>query len=598
MSVSIMQRGVLGGLLSLLVWAFPLPAEEPAPKVSLYDTKTSSAVPLPSQTLARKTGWLKLDEDTTDHRFTGDAIVMNNRLALVLRRDGPGAEIYARGDKGPTMQATLSPGGPDGRLAGIRILENTSSQVAVEASFRTPDGHSLALRYELALGQSFVSTESRPGTTELSIAAGCRFAVLPDFFADDIVIDAAEIPVSTAELPSENFLLHMIPGGRSIVMTVAGSRDYDARADLSGEKSRRMIDRTRLRYGKDRKIWVAVLEGPGIWHQREIARAELNKRIDLDWTWPFVAQWRVDWRLPRQMTGSWEMIVEQASGEFEKYGWFGPSRTFAADVLSKQRPPCWVDRGGRGHFQAVSYHDLRGPALLYPINRVGKTPLGQLTVVDLVRATLGVGPCEYVLDVEGQHATMRGRATCGNRGVLNEIYAAGKQKAKRAEIERSLIEVVVFVKDIRQRIEQYVAFGHAIRTYLEQQKTARPELAPFLDDMQKQIASIDEAFDRRRSKIQTPQHVVDLTDQFRRTLIDYEGPDALEKCKAINEAIVVVGGNQDSLVCQCRQAVKILRQRAGLAMATDPRTAEIAKELRRRTQEILRNPVSYEHPRP
>lgn len=212
-------------------------------------------------------------------------------------------------------------------------------------------------------------------------------------------------------------------------------------------------------------------------------------------------------------------------------GWFGPSRTFAADVLSKQRPPCWVDRGRRGHFQAVSDHDLRGPALLYPINRVGKTPLGQLTVVDLVRATLGVGPCEYVLDVEGQHATMRGRATCGNRGVLNEIYAAGKQKAKRAEIERSLSEV-------------------------------------------------------------------DLTDQFRRTLIDYEGPDALEKCTAINEAIVVVGGNQDSLVCQCRQAVKILRQRAGLAMATDPRTAEIAKELRRRTQEMLRNPVSYEHPRP
>ena len=48
--------------------------------------------------------------------------------------------------------------------------------------------------------------------------------VLPDFFADDIVVDAAELPVATAELPSENFLLHMLPGGDAMVMTVASNR--------------------------------------------------------------------------------------------------------------------------------------------------------------------------------------------------------------------------------------------------------------------------------------------------------------------------------------------------------------------------------------
>jgi hypothetical protein len=224
--------------------------------------------------------------------------------------------------------------------------------------------------------------------------------------------------------------------------------------------------------------------------------------------------------------------------------------------------------------------------------------LDRFSVVDLVRATLGVGPCEYVLDVEGQHAAYKGRATCGNREVLNRIYAANKQKSQRAEIERSLREVVVFVKHIRARIDEYVAFGHAMRAYLAQQRKLRPELTPFLDAMDQQIGRIDVAFERKKSLIQTPQRVVDLTDEFRRTLIDYEGPDALEKCKAINEAIVVVGGNQDGLVCDCRRAVKVLRQRAGLAMATQPDTIEVAKEIRRRTQDMLRNPVSYEHPRP
>jgi predicted secreted Zn-dependent protease len=43
--------------------------------------------------------------------------------------------------------------------------------------------------------------------------------------------------------------------------------------------------------------------------------------------------------------------------------------------------------------------------------------------------------------------------------------------------------------------------------------------------------------------------------------------------------------------------VKILRQRAALAMAADPRVASVAKEVRRRTQQMLRNPTSYEAPR-
>jgi hypothetical protein len=81
------------------------------------------------------------------------------------------------------------------------------------------------------------------------------------------------------------------------------------------------------------------------------------------------------------------------------------------------------------------------------------------------------------------------------------------------------------------------------------------------------------------------------------TLLDYEGDDALDKCKAITGAIVEVGGNQDELVGECRVAVKNLRQRAGLGMAFDPRTAPVANEIRRRTQEALRNATSYESPR-
>jgi len=267
-------------------------------------------------------------------------------------------------------------------------------------------------------------------------------------------------------------------------------------------------------------------------------------------------------------------------------------------VLGRFLYPCWVDQHGQGHLQPfASRMRFEGPALIYPINRVPQTPLTALCVVDVVRATLGVGPCEYILDVEGQGTAMKGRATCANRDTLDPIYAAGRQKEERATIEESLTEVLIFVEHIRSRIDAYVDFGHQTLAYLDAQKKAHPELSDFLAEMESLTQAIDERFDARKDKIQTSQYVAGLTEKFRATLLDYEGPDALEKCKEITGAIVVVGGNQDELVGECRMAVKVLRQRAGLAMAADPRAAEIATEIRRRTQQILRAPTSYEAPR-
>jgi hypothetical protein len=133
--------------------------------------------------------------------------------------------------------------------------------------------------------------------------------------------------------------------------------------------------------------------------------------------------------------------------------------------------------------------------------------------------------------------------------------------------------------------------------YLGGQKKLHPELEEFIDEMEALAGEIDTRVARRQDKIKTPQYVIDLTERFRRTLMNYEGNDALVKCTAITHAIVVVGDNQDELSGECRMAVKVLRQRAGLAMAVDPRTAEIAREIRRRTQKVLRNASTHEAPR-
>ncbi len=215
-------------------------------------------------------------------------------------------------------------------------------------------------------------------------------------------------------------------------------------------------------------------------------------------------------------------------------------------------------------------------------------------MVDVLRNTLGVGPCEYVLDVEGQRSHYKGRATCSVRDTLNPIYSRHEQKERRAEIERTLDELMVFIRHIRGRIEGYVTFGHETLGYLAEQEKAHPELAEPLGELEALTRVIDARLAARKTEIQTPAEAARMVEEFKKTVLDYDGDDALAKCRRFTEAWVVIGGNQDELAGECRWAAKMLRQKAGLLIATDPRMAEIGRELRRRSQIVLRNPAIHE----
>ena len=539
----------------------------------------------------------------------------NGKLAVVLRRKGRGAEVYAAGPKGFTMRAELVGVGqaPATALTLVRIVENNPGSVAVDATFKAAKGGALTIGYELKLGQVFVQTQPRSGAVGLQVLAPCRFAVLPDFFADDMVVDATELPVADTELPSENFLLHLIGNGEAIVMAVWHPAKDDVHIRLAGEEKGRTIASSEIHYANGGKVCVAVLESPGVWHQQDIAAEQADKIIPLDWKAPFTAHWRLDWRRDDKLTDSWEMLTQNPDGAYVKHGWYGQPESFGnvdwfshpnnprqrwTTVLGFFLYPCWIDKDGAGFVQPLktSVH-FEGPALIYPITRLKATPLEEFTVVDVMRATLGVGPCEYILDVEGQKKMFQGRPTCASSTILNGIYGKNEQKRKRDEVLKTLDEVLAFVRHIRGRINDYVAFAHITTAYLEEQKKAQPELEDILAQMQHTIGRIDVDLERRREGIKTPEYATQLVVDFRTNLVDYEGDDALAKCKKITDALVGIGGNQDELVGECRMAVKILRQRAALAMAADPRLAPTAQEVRRRTQQILRNPASYEAPR-
>jgi hypothetical protein len=577
-----------------------------AAAVHLFDTGSSSAAPYSAAQITAKADWNSVPEDVVDHAFRGDTVVANDRLALVLHRGSPRTELWSRSSGGWQRRAELAPsmGQPAVKTAAVDIVDNSPAEVVVEVRSENAEGAVFGVRYGLGMGQLFVTTQPTHKTESLSITAPCRFAVLPDFFADDIVVDATELRGETAELPSENFLLQMLPGGEAIVMSVADVRSQDVRIAISGRGEQRVIDRSEISYGPKGQVWVAVLEGQGIWHEHAVAAEDAGQIIPLQWKAPYPAQWRVDWQRPDRLTDSWEMAAQRSSGEFEKYGWAEEPNLIPKDrkrwttVLGTFTYPCWYDQSGQGYLQPLKrVTQFAGPALIYPIKRVRATPLSEFTVVDVVRATLGVGPCEYILDVEGQGSHYKGRATCATRDALAEIYGRQQQRQKKEEVEKILQDVVVFVKHIRGRIEDYIRFGHDLRVYLQDQKKAHPELGTVIAELEAITHVIDAHFENRRESIKTPEYVMELTEKFRQTLLDYEGDDALARCNAITHAIVDVGGNQDELVGECRMVVKVLRQRAGLIVAREPKAADLASEIRTRSQQVLRNPAGHESAR-
>ena len=223
-----------------------------------------------------------------------------------------------------------------------------------------------------------------------------------------------------------------------------------------------------------------------------------------------------------------------------------------------------------------------------------KTPLDKFSVVDVVRGTLGVGPCQYILDVEGQQAQFKGRPTCAARDYLDEIYEDGEQVLRKADVEQALDDVLAFMRLIRGRIQDYVAFSRDLSGYLADSKARHPELAGFIDEMERYNVAVLRAYEGRRKGIRAPSYADDLVERFRRDVVGYTAPDALEKCQEITEEFTHIGDNQDELVSECRVAVKVLRQQAALALQTDPETADLVREIRHRTRQVLRSPASYE----
>jgi hypothetical protein len=264
-----------------------------------------------------------------------------------------------------------------------------------------------------------------------------------------------------------------------------------------------------------------------------------------------------------------------------RWDWAGGTHTEMSGTPDKY--PSWVDFEGRGFVRPMSKSYA---VLVYPFDRGRGTPLEAITLTDLVRQTLGVGPCQYILDADRKMAQTPGIFTCGGTDMLKKMGDQITQR--RADAEELLDDMLVFVTAYRQRIEQYITFKRELIAYLDAEQESHPEAQAFIGQMKSLLAGIPTTLSQDYPKV-----IEQLNAEYRATL-DSDDAAAKKKRELLHPRFTAAGGAQDTVLAKCHQVAKLVRYRAGLAPPTEAAASQIAVEIRKRASAVLQNPMYHE----
>lgn len=489
-------------------------AQDDSPQTRLFDTGAPAAVALDGTALGQVAGWRLIPEDTVKHDFAGDAVFMNDKLAVVLRRQGRGAEVYAKTAGGFKARATISAldanpqsesRPPQGRPT---IAENGSGAVMIEVG---------AVGYRLTTGEG--TLEIRGGAGAVRVESAMQYAVVPDFFGDDVVFGAEAF--SGRALPAENMCLGLLEGGEAIMMGVWQSSRQEAWLEAGRA----------LRIGclSGKSIWLAFIEGgAGLWR----AAAEGEK-----FQAPFPAKWRCS-------------AVRAGGG---------------ADSWDAERGPAPEQAAAK----------RTGPALIYPIDRSAATPLMAVCPTDVMRNTLGVGPCQYILAVEGMAAD--GDPTPNN--VMNWVekqFDEKKESRVADEIKERLDVMSRHVAEAAGRIKVYGAQAEKARALLAGAAGAEAWRA-IVEDWRR-FAEAGLALEA------APSRAAELAA----AVIALEGKaDGAAGCHEAGARLRAIGATQDRALARCRMAIRRLKQEGRSLAGSAPQGGGAVQEVLRLAEEML-----------
>ena len=609
----------------------------------------------------------------------GEAVLENEALRVVAIPGQAGVAVYVRSDLASKRMelAILGKGaGHSEPVSEARIVEGESGRI-----LRVTAGSASA---EFSLGlEGLVKINPGRSASSVEIRTGARFAVLPDFFADDVVFDPVNLAMPSLTIPAENFLLQFVEGGNTIVMCDWPGRLKQARStgsgqapstgsgqavqkgaanpsgkeeqqgaepqvDLvfSGEGAARRVAAARIEF-QGQPVYAGILERKGIWRDQDATALPAYKPTTIDWKRPFEARWRGDFIVaPGRRLADWptrnqsfdfKNTANAQSGSDPLDARFTAATSSARSAKWWENGVTWWEKGTadapeiwqeslasffiypavfKGDEVRLCLYADKGKrkaahvyqrVIIYPLGRVRATPLDVFTPIDLMRETLGQGPCEYILDIAGINPRKPGGdratlayATCGLWD--SHIQPISKQLKKKPDgsyepldektkthLIQALEDMWYFVHAIHDRLREYKKWGADMDAFCRQESSKSAAIKLIADQTLAQLDRLNS--DIARHKFEGPGSEAWWKERV---------PELIQMVKADNYAEVSsiakirqLGNDQDERVSRCRQYVKAMLQEITFQDTSDAGARVFAAEVRNRCRQMLRN----QHPK-
>ena len=191
---------------------------------------------------------------------------------------------------------------------------------------------------------------------------------------------------------------------------------------------------------------------------------------------------------------------------------------------------------------------------IYPIDRDRSTPLSVYCPIDILRNTLGVGPCQYILDRENLGSGAHPTPNDVTEWIVNLFHRKREKRYKEQIVER-LKEMTLLIDETQSRIQQYLNYTENVRDYLDSlsfDNNRENELKKSLDNI---VDTMKTVIDRNNSNVPALESINRMGNE----IVSLIGENnAEEKCKAICDTIRSIGASQNYTVSKCRIASRWL----------------------------------------
>jgi hypothetical protein len=535
-----------------------------------------------------------------EYAFKGDAIVENASLTAVFLSAKGRVVIYTKGNSaGPGDGAQYKPG-LGAKLADITpleekakpmtitrltILHNTGAGLALEAGFSAEGATEVSETFVFD-NTAIVEIKPAQNSKGIGISSPVEYGIVPGFIGDDLIYRAADYPAATAlSIPSENFILGLLRGEENeLVMTWPKGKQQITLQTANEQSGERLIES--IDFANDgQSLYLSSLSAPGIWHREPLKPAYLEKDVTIEWKRPFPAKWKTQ-------------LVE--AGVRSTFNFKDAKQDIWRGVPGNYTYPVWFD-GDAANYHLGKKVPPKGESLIYFLEPQD-TPLAVSTPVGILEATLGRSTSDSIVDLDGRTLSthhrrgaegVRRACTCGCTEAIQKVFEARDEVARKDYVAGAVDDMIYFVHRHVERINHYREFVGELIPFLETDETAEPDLKPYLENLIQIARQIPQEYTNQEENMKSFAYADDLARQTL-ALTTREDPNNLKTYTDLLDAWRGMGGAQDYVLAQCHAITRKLCQEAGYGCATQPKAVELAKEIRTRCRQCLRNPDGYE----